>query len=101
MKGKAPRRRLLPFAVGKIFLRWIFTKAELLLFIYRVFWYATHIHSSMNSSVDFFESLIDEDGRFAEPNCQEPAQQAQRRRVNTVQRPRPLIQGRYETNLHI
>lgn len=64
---------------------------------FSIFWYAFHIRSSMSSSVDFFESLIDEDGRFAELNCQESAQRAQRRRVNTntVQRPRPLIQGNH------
>lgn len=40
----------------------------------------------MNSSVDFFESLIDEDGRFAELNSQEP-------QWGYRSRPQPLPQG--------
>lgn len=52
----------------------------------------------MNSSVDFFESLIDEDGRFSELNCQEPNQRDHR---NT--RARLLVQGKVSlfTNLSI
>ncbi|XP_038206449.1 BTB/POZ domain-containing protein 6-B isoform X2 [Zerene cesonia] len=46
----------------------------------------------MNSSVDFFESLIDEDGRFSELNCQEPTQRVQRHRPS-VQRIRPQVQA--------
>ncbi|XP_050672013.1 BTB/POZ domain-containing protein 6-B isoform X2 [Leptidea sinapis] len=43
----------------------------------------------MNASVDFFESLIDEDGRFSEVNtCQEPSQRVHRQRIS-IQRIRP------------
>lgn len=54
----------------------------LIFYLLSFIWYACHLHtqSSMNSSVDFFESLIDEDGRFAELNCQEPIQRRQRSR---------------------
>ncbi|CAG9565288.1 unnamed protein product [Danaus chrysippus] len=91
MKGRPPTR-IIPVILGKILLRWIFTKADLFFFIYRVIWYAFHVRLSMNSSVDFFESLIDEDGRFSDLNCQEPSQRTPRRRNTTVQRPRPLVQ---------
>ncbi|CAH2094408.1 unnamed protein product [Euphydryas editha] len=100
MKGGIRRApKIIPVVVGKIFLRWIFTKADLLFFIHRIFWYVFNARLSMNSSVDFFESLIDEDGRFAELNCQEPPQRGQRRQTNTVQRARPLIQGVYSNTL--
>lgn len=64
-------------------------------FIYSIVWYALYSRSSMNSSVDFFESLIDEDGRFSELNCQEPAQGAPQRRP-IIQRIRPQIQGEFQ-----
>lgn len=35
MKGSFRAPKILPVVVGKIFLRWIFTKADLLFFIYR------------------------------------------------------------------
>lgn len=35
MKGGFRAPKILPVVVGKIFLRWIFTKADLLFFIYR------------------------------------------------------------------
>ncbi|KPJ18073.1 hypothetical protein RR48_11921 [Papilio machaon] len=89
MKGRPPLPpRKIPVLLGKLFLRWIFTKADLVFFVYRLFWYAFQSRSPMNSSVDFFESLIDEDGRFAELNCQEPSH---REHQNT--RSRPLVQG--------
>ncbi|XP_047523317.1 BTB/POZ domain-containing protein 6-B isoform X1 [Pieris napi] len=86
-----------PVVLGRILLRWVFTKADLVFFIYRIVWYAFYARSSMNSSVDFFESLIDEDGRFSELNCQEPTQRAPRRRPN-VQRIRPQIQAENVNN---
>ncbi|CAH0594116.1 unnamed protein product [Chrysodeixis includens] len=91
MKGRSYRApSKLPVVVGKVLLRWLFTKADLVFFVYRFIWYACHLHvrSSMNSSVDFFESLIDEDGRFAElNNCQEPRERGYR------PRPRQLAQA--------
>ncbi|XP_026734863.1 BTB/POZ domain-containing protein 6-like isoform X1 [Trichoplusia ni] len=91
MKGRSSRApSQLPVVVGKVLLRWLFTKADLVFFVYRFIWYACHLHvrSSMNSSVDFFESLIDEDGRFAElNNCQEPRERGYR------PRPRQLAQA--------
>lgn len=40
MKGRAPRSpRILPVILGKVFLRWVFTKADLVFFIYRLVWY--------------------------------------------------------------
>ncbi|CAB3246194.1 unnamed protein product [Arctia plantaginis] len=90
MKGRSIRApSKLPVVLGKVLLRWIFTKADLVFFVYRFVWYACHhihVQSSMNSSVDFFESLIDEDGRFAELNSQEP-------QWGYRSRPRPLPQG--------
>ncbi|CAK1552302.1 unnamed protein product [Leptosia nina] len=90
--GPTTVTRKFPVVLGKIFLRWVFNKADLVFFIYRIVWYALYTRSSMNSSVDFFESLIDEDGRFSELNCQEP-QRVQRQRPS-VQRMRPHPQGK-------
>ncbi|XP_013192203.1 BTB/POZ domain-containing protein 6-B isoform X1 [Amyelois transitella] len=96
MKARAVVPCKLSVVIGKIFLRWIFTKTDLVYFVYRlvyyrsIVWYACHLQlrSSMNSSsVDFFESLIDEDGRFSELNCQDPPQVRQRPRH------RPMIQA--------
>lgn len=66
---------------------------------YSFIWYA-NVRSSMNgSSVDFFESLIEEDGRFAELNWHEPTlrnvqgqsqrsqQRTQRARALSIDRP--------------
>ncbi|XP_045502703.1 BTB/POZ domain-containing protein 6-B isoform X1 [Colias croceus] len=93
MKGRATAvSHKFPVVLGKIFLRWVFTKADLVFFVYRIVWYALYTRSSMNSSVDFFESLIDEDGRFSELNCQEPTQRAPRHRPS-VQRIRPQVQA--------
>nr|CAB3508078.1 unnamed protein product [Spodoptera littoralis] len=88
MKGRSSRApSKLPVVLGKVLLRWLFTKADLVFFVYRFIGYACHLHvrSSMNSSVDFFESLIDEDGRFAELNCQEPRQGYRPRQRQIVQ----------------
>ncbi|XP_049877932.1 BTB/POZ domain-containing protein 6-B isoform X1 [Pectinophora gossypiella] len=90
MKGKPSAPPKLPLILGKLLLRWIFNKSDIIFFVYRFIWYA-HVQSSMNgSSVDFFESLIEEDGRFAEQNWQEstlrtPAQRPRRQSLRPAE----------------
>ncbi|CAG9106013.1 unnamed protein product [Plutella xylostella] len=100
MKGAVKVPSHLTVFVGKVVLHWLLKNADLVFIIYRFVWYACKIQekSSMNSSVDFFENLIDQDGRFAELNCQEnthrggrvrqrPSLQARDRHAGVLQRP--------------
>lgn len=72
----------IPIVFARIIVNWLLTKADLLFVFTRLAWYALKVSedTSMNCSVDFFESLINDDSRFAELTCRDSGNRWQRTR---------------------